>query len=109
MNYHYCMDRLASSELYAPKAKKCGKCGMGMHQSNKCCRDEVQVIKMEDDQKVTAAISFELPALEEMVSVPSAFIIASVYNAPVKRDYHNHSPPLLTEQDTYLQNCVFRI
>lgn len=109
VNYHYCMNKLASSELFGKKAKQCGKCGMGVHKSNKCCREEVQIIKMDDDQKVTSAITFELPAIDQLVSIPSVFIITSFYNAPAKRDHHNHSPPLLTGQDTYLQNCVFRI
>lgn len=109
INYHYCMNRLASKAFYAPKAKKCGKCGMSMHKSKGCCRDEVKIIKMDDDQKVTAAITFELPALDEQVVVPSEFIVTSFYNGSEKRHYQNHSPPLLTGQDTYLQNCVFRI
>lgn len=109
VSHHYCMNKLASSELFGKKATQCGKCGMGMHKSGKCCREEVMIIKMDDDQKVTSAITFELPAIDQLFNIPSDFIITSTYNSPVKRDYHNHSPPLLTEQDTYLQNCVFRI
>jgi hypothetical protein len=109
VNFHYCMNKLASTELFAIKGKKCGKCGMNMHKAHGCCRDEVKVVKMEDDQKLTPAISYELPPADALFIVPSTFIATSFYNVPVQRHYQNHSPPLLTEQDTYLDNCVFRI
>ena len=82
---------------------------MHTDKSHGCCRDEVKIIKMEVDQKAASDISFELPALEALVQTPSQFLIASFINAGEIRHYQNHSPPLLTEQDTYLQNCVFRI
>lgn len=109
VNFHYCMDRLASTEFFATESKKCARCGMTIHKSKGCCRDEVKIIKMETDQKVTDAVSFELPALEALVQEPSQFIAASFINDKEARHHHNHSPPLLTAQDTYLQNCVFRI
>lgn len=109
INFHYCMNKLASTELFAMQGKRCGKCGMNLHKSHGCCHDEVKVVKMQEDQKVTAFSSFELPALDAMVIVPSDFIATSFINAPVKGHYNNHSPPLISEQDTYLQNRVFRI
>jgi hypothetical protein len=109
VNYHYCMKKLVSHEFFASEGKKCVRCGMGMHKSKGCCRDEVQLVKMADDQKITAAISFELPHLDALVVAPSAFIATSFYNVSSQGHFHNHSPPLLTEQDTYLKNNVFRI
>jgi len=103
------MDRLASTQLFAAESKVCGKCGMHTEKSNGCCRDEVKIIKMEDDQKAHSIASFELPALSSLVHTPSQFIATSFFNVEETRHYKNHSPPLLTEQDTYLQNCVFRI
>jgi hypothetical protein len=109
VNYHYCMNKLASAKLYEKKSKKCGKCGMHTKDSNGCCRDEVKVVKMEDDQKVTPAFTYDFSLLEAPVQLPSAFIIAAFHNAPLPRHYQNHSPPLLSQQDTYIQNSVFRI
>ena len=103
------MDRLASTQLFASEAKVCGKCGMHTSKSNGCCRDEVKIIKMEVDQKTASNVAFELPALDVIGQLPSQFIVASFCNVEETRHYKNHSPPLLTEQDTYLQNCVFRI
>jgi hypothetical protein len=109
VNFHYCMDRLASAKLFEKKTKTCGKCGMHTENSNGCCRDEVKIVKMDDDQQVTIGFSYSLPTIDVLGHETSAFIIASFYNAPLTRHYQNHSPPLLSGQDTYLQNSVFRI
>ena len=109
VNFHFCMDKLASARLYEKKAKKCGKCGMHIETPNGCCRDEVKIIKMDEDQKVTVSFSYSLPALEALGHESSEFIIASFYNVPLIRHYQTHSPPLLSAQDIYLQNSVFRI
>lgn len=109
VNFHYCMNKLASLELFATEGTKCGKCGMHMHKSHGCCRDEVKVVKMEGDQKITAAVYFELPSPDALYCIPSVFIATSFYNTAGQRQYQNHSPPLLSGQDTYLHNCVFRI
>ena len=109
INFHYCMNRLASTELFASESKQCGKCGMHTDKSHGCCRDEVKIVKMDDDQKLTVALSYVLPSLDALVYELSDYIVSSFYNVPVTRHYQNHFPPLLSEQDTYLQNGVFRI
>jgi hypothetical protein len=109
VNSHYCMKRLVSTHLFESKAKKCGKCGMGMHKSNGCCHDEVKVIKLVQDQTKIPAVHYELPSLEQTAMVPSEFIVTSFINTNTGRHFYNHSPPLLSAQDTYLQNNVFRI
>ena len=76
VNFHFCMDKLASARLYEKKTKKCGKCGMHTEDSDGCCRDEVKIIKMDDDQKVTVGFSYSLPALEALSHETSEFIIA---------------------------------
>jgi hypothetical protein len=103
------MDRLASTTLYVTETTKCGQCGMEIHQSNGCCRDEVQVVKLQDDQNKTLITNFDIPAIEPVALIPSKFIVARFYNTSEQRHFHNHSPPLLSAQDTYLQNNVFRI
>jgi hypothetical protein len=103
------MKKLASTSLFGAKSKLCGRCGMDIHKSNGCCHDEVKVVKLELDQNKTAIASFDLPSLESIVSVPSEFIATSFYNTDEQRHFHNHSPPLLSAQDTYLQINVFRI
>lgn len=106
INTHYCMDRLDSVRLYAAKSDYCPKCGM--HTKNGCCHDEITVVKIKADQK-TSSIDFSLEAPVPFAIITSHYLSAGIYNNYSHPDHLNHSPPLLTGQDTYLQNCVFRI
>jgi len=108
-NAHFCMNKLSSVQLYDTTVGVCGKCGMDIHASNGCCRDEITIVKLEQDQNKTPLLSFEITALEILAVTPSEFIVAPFANFDEQRHFHNHSPPLLSAQDTYLQNNVFRI
>lgn len=109
VNLHYCMDRLASIHFFGEESDQCGQCGMMLHASNPCCHDEVKVFKLEQDQVKLADTDYSIPAIAETVTLPSEFI-----NAPFETELYHvismaHPPPLLSEQDTYLQINVFRI
>jgi hypothetical protein len=108
VNYHYCMNRLNSTQIFVAETKTCGKCGMHTG-SEGCCKDEVKIVKMKIDQKTTSSVSFELPAIDALVTTPSSFIVASFMNADPVSHYSDHIPPLLACQEIYLDNCVFRI
>ena len=82
---------------------------MDTHESKGCCRDEVKVVKLDQDQNKITIASYDIPALEPIVSIPSAFIVTSSYNINEHQLFHNHSPPLLSAVDIYLQINVFRI
>ncbi len=109
INSHYCMKRLVAVHLFESKVKRCGNCGMKMHKSNHCCKDEVKVLKVVQDQNKIPVTKFELPSPETLAVTVSGFIAAAFYNIDETRHFHNHSPPQLSAQDTYLQNGVFRI
>ena len=109
VNSHYCMNRLASVHLFETKAKRCGQCGMETHKSEGCCRDEVSIVKLVQDQNTIPVVAFEIPALDIISVIPSSFISTAFQNIDLTRHFHNHSPPLLSASDTYLQNNVFRI
>jgi hypothetical protein len=109
INSHYCMNKLASVHLFETAVDVCGRCGMDTHESNGCCRDEVKVVKLEQDQNKMAIASYGIPSIKAIISIPSDFIVSSSYNVDEQRHFHNHSPPLLSAQDTYLQINVFRI
>ena len=107
ISFHYCMNDLDSLQLGAAKTEICGKCGMHQEEGNACCNDEVKIFKIQDDQQVSAigfkfsnpeAIITQLPVWEE------ALLTISTHQL-----FLNDRPPPLSKQDTYLQNCVFRI
>jgi hypothetical protein len=105
ISYHYCMDEFDSLQLGDKKTEICGKCGM--HSDNmSCCNDEVKIFKIQDDQQ-TAAINFKFAAPEMIVEPFPVFNEVPVISTH-QVFVNNHSPPL-SKQDTYLQNCVFRI
>ena len=109
INYHYCMNRLASTRFFATEKKYCSKCGMHTKKSNGCCHDEVKVVKMQQDQNTFSGFPYNIPALAASMHVASEFMAASILNGQGQRHFRNHSPPLLSAQDTYLQINVFRI
>ena len=105
ISYHYCMDEFDSLQLGDKKTEICSKCGMYTDNMG-CCNDEVKIFKIEDDQQ-TAAINFkfETPVMViEPLPVWNEIPVTSTHQV----FSNNHSPPL-SKQDTYLQNCVFRI
>ena len=107
INFHYCMERYTSFKLYAVPDDKCDLCGM--HTGDKgCCRDEVKIVKLQVDQHVSDVV-FNFQDINPDVTIPSEFITSSFCNIEVSIHFKDRPPPLLTEHDTYLQNCVFRI
>ena len=108
VNFHYCMNRLATTKLFASESKFCPQCGMHTQKSKSCCHDEVKVIKLHQDQNI-AQVVHSLQAPEAMVAIPSDFLVAEFYPFYETNQFLIHSPPLLTGQYNYLQNCVFRI
>lgn len=108
VNLHYCMGRVQSFEFYGTEKKVCDVCGMSLKNTHGCCKEEVKILKLQDDQN-KSQVSHSLKGVEVTVTIPSDFIVASIYKVERTSHLNDHSPPLITEEDTYLQNCVFRI
>ncbi|MES1221852.1 MAG: hypothetical protein ABUT20_40515, partial [Bacteroidota bacterium] len=103
VNLHYCMGRVDSVKFFAKESNICGRCGMHNGKSHKCCGDEIKIIKLQDDQQSTQVLQ-SLKAPYVPIFEPSYFIEASICPLTDADFYHiDHSPPLLTGQDTYLQ------
>ncbi len=109
VNLHYCMDRLASVHFFGEESDQCGQCGMMLHAANPCCHDEVKVFKLEQDQNKVATTDYKLPAITDVVVTPSQFLYAPFESAMDCTLVPDHSPPLRSDQDIYLQINVFRI
>lgn len=107
VNMHYCMNRLDSVRFYSEKSDYCGKCGM-YTQKHGCCHDEVSIVKIDDDHQVSQ-FSFASEVPTPLTTILSEFILPVTDQQQANTDRSGLPPPLLTEQDIYLQNCVFRI
>jgi len=109
ISMHYCMGQLNSTEIGYAASETCGRCGMDTEDSNGCCRDEVQLIKLQTDQLVSKVLntSFNLPAV---VHYTTGYLLASIKNAAINRPLPvYHGPPLLHDPEIYLENRVFLI
>ncbi len=107
MNMHYCMGRLSSVKLAVLPSANCA-CGKKSEKKG-CCKTEVKVVKIEDAQQKSVAADVFFPLT---VAVPVShlnLLLASFYTTQLSVASPAHAPPPLSEQDTYLRNCVFRI
>ena len=107
LNIHYCMGKMSSVKLQAWTPNPCA-CGKKMESKKGCCKTEFKVVKIEDAQKAAYA-DFALhtpvtPLVTELNLLQTPF-----YNAQPVILPKEHSPPILSGQETYLRNCVFRI
>lgn len=109
MSTHYCMNELSSVHFFEKESEVCGKCGMETHESNGCCRDEVKIVKLTQDQNKVQTVVFELANIQLPVFLSSAYLVLPFYITDEKKYFLNHLPPLLSKQYTYLQHNVFRI
>ena len=109
VNLHYCMGRIDSVKWFTTKSTTLIKCGMmKTSKAHPCCGDEVKIFKIQDDQNNVHA-SYSIKGLELAAIVPSEFFATSFNNSFQSFDFIKHPPPLLSGQDNYLLNCVFRI
>jgi len=107
VNFHYCMDRYDSYSLYKAKSDWCPKCHM--HTGTRgCCHDEVKIIKLQDDHQ-TSSFSFAFKDAHIAVLTLPGFLPPVSLKDDIDLAKADHSPPLLSQPDIYLQNCVFRI
>ena len=107
VSVHYCMNKVDSIELGDSNRDECGKCGMHIEDSGGCCTDDVKMVKLQIDQAFAKILSVDF-SFHSPVPVAVDIYSASLQNS-IQEDYPlAHGPPL-SEQDTYLKNCVFRL
>lgn len=81
---------------------------MPMEKSHGCCKDEVKIVKLQNDQNTTT-VSYSIKIVEAPALIPSDFIAASTITPDKFQKQENHIPPELSDQELYLYNSVFRI
>ena len=110
MNMHYCMGKLSSiqmEQLASEGTCKCGKKKKAVAKDG-CCKTEQKVVKLADSHKATYAdFVFQLP--EVTPGQQLNLLDAPLFNGNPDVYADAHAPPMLSEQDIYLQHCVFRI
>lgn len=105
VNIHYCMGKVSSVnvDVLAKNLCACGK-----KETKGCCKTEHKLIKLEDNHKASFAdVVFNVPVHE--IQIAYNLFVQPDFALSNQAAYNNHSPPILSKQDSYLQNCVFRI
>ena len=106
VNIHYCMGKISDVKVAAfpKKGCVCGKDKIKM----KCCGSEIKLVKLSETHK-TSEISSVVKLVTPAFSQPLNLLNTPVLNSTIQfHKFYGDSPPL-SDQDTYLHNCVFRI
>jgi hypothetical protein len=104
VNIHYCMGKVREVKLESMAEKKC----CSKMASKGCCKTEFKLVKLEDAQKASYA-DFAINTPVTPLFTELCYLQTPFYNAQIVVHANDHSPPLISGQDIYLQNCVFRI
>lgn len=105
VNMHYCMGKLASMGIGHHDSKSCSTCGMD---NNGCCKDEVKVVKIQDNQETTAGFT-AIPKMEAEQLAWSAPVSSSVSVEQATVRHFAHAPPDADGHSLQTLYCVFRI
>jgi hypothetical protein len=81
---------------------------MDKNNSNGCCNEESQQLKIDSDQNVPEAGLQTLPIFPIAVSVIASIPAPHLCSIPA-RTFQAHSPPLTGNIAIYLRNCFFLI
>lgn len=102
------MGKPAGVEIGASHAKDCGNCGMPLKEKKSCCESDVKLVKLQQDQSgaTFAVFHFGIDAPALLHQTDHLF---AALQKPTRLTPPAHAPPLLSRQDTYLVNRVFRI
>ncbi len=109
MSVHYCMGKISDIQVNQVPEERC-ICGMSKKETSSkgCCKTEFKMVKLEDTHKASFA-SYDIQTPVALVSRSMSLLEAPLYYANDKVYADIHGPPLISQQDTYLLNCVFRI
>jgi hypothetical protein len=105
---HFCMDEKQSLELGAVKIEVCGKCGMSKQEKDGCCRDEIKIVKLQQDTHLAKLL---MPTFELMLPVAflSPHLFTPFQNFTKNFNAFSFQPPPLHSEDLCVTNSSFRI
>lgn len=111
LHMHYCMGKLAGWEIGYNQSHARAKCGNTKtgRVTNGCCRDELQVIKNNTDQKITESVNQASQLVATVI--PSSFIkfsSADIFVIAKEKPVIN-APPGRSGIAIYIYDCSFLI
>jgi hypothetical protein len=109
LDVHYCMNKVSSVHLFETKPEQCSKCGMDANESDGCCHDEEQIVKLVQDQRPPVTLHYALEAPTALEAAHPSVTNFSIRAFTQKVTLATHDPPRVPLQEIYLRNRVFRI
>lgn len=109
INIHYCMGHVDSVSLLSVKKDTCDTCGMSREDSQGCCHDENQFVRLTQDQKITGSYYHQLVAPETgiLTNQPSFTTSATLAYISTHSIIELDLPP--PSNPLFIRNRVFRI
>jgi hypothetical protein len=107
LNFHFCMGRFSSVELYKQPGKSCSTCGMRV-KNPKCCHDEIKLIKLQNVHQ-HSSLAYNHEVIQSSLIAPFCYFTTFLANEDATPNKITHAPPLDSRPDVYLLNGVFRI
>lgn len=101
---HYCMGRAKSAEIFIFEAKKCA-CSRSIPDNSGCCKDEHEIIKVDDNQLFTNLLVLDSPSLFSIRTVTdNARLILKIDIASIHTLLADYIPP---PEALFKVNCSF--
>lgn len=100
---HYCMGRVKSSALFSFDSVKCPCFLVASKLGKKCCNDEHEIIKIEDDHSGTSVVSLT----PEFFQVGEVFHTTVLSNEEVVQAFApvDESPPQISSVPLFTKHC----
>jgi len=109
INIHYCMGRVDSVSLLKSHKDSCDTCGMDRTESEGCCHDENQFVRLTQDQKLPVSLHYQLVS---PVTELSIIVTPTIVYPTLSRDsfviWAGMDPPV-AKTPVFILNRVFRI
>ena len=109
LDVHYCMNKISSVHIFETKPEQCSQCGMDSNESEGCCHDEAQVIKLVQDQRTPQALSYTISAPATLDAEVAFYTYTTLWESKQQIVRFAHDPPGHPSQEIYLLNRVFRL
>lgn len=106
---HKCMGKIVSWDFHGEKNDTCDKCGMHKNVAGNCCKDDVKVLKISNDQLLHASL-YNFMSLSDHVLPVSFFVIKAPVVTALSFEDKNISPPLRSSSTEFCAlYCSFLI
>ncbi|MFZ9695114.1 MAG: HYC_CC_PP family protein [Chitinophagaceae bacterium] len=109
LDVHYCMNKVSSVHLFETKFEQCSTCGMSANESDGCCHDEEQIVKLVQDQRPAVTQDYILEAPTAIEAECTDFFKLAIRVQTQKVFQVLYDPPRVLSEEIYLRNRVFRI